>query len=363
MRVRGVFHTLLLYDVAESLNLESLRSRLGPKAERAQPIFPRGTPQYVRLEQPPIVEPGEPFAPDIQGRGAISLKYYGFGAAVVEWEAPFEADWNQVAGEFALWMESADSQPRARRILKNRLDQVAPGVARPTEEWLEETYYVIELRAATAESGAPLSGADLLSGRAADLMQIMRGETAPLSPRAAEEAPLLSLSYYASDLVVVGSSSALVYDSPDEAAATIRVLEYARMQLLEFRYYDGLMTRLLADVYSAQERKRNVLFSRWTLPREAKRVNTIRLDVMELTERIDNAIKFVSDVYYARLYQLAATRMGVSDYRNLVESKLRTVGELYDFMMDQFNEARSFVLELIIVVLFVVEVVIILRQK
>jgi hypothetical protein len=133
--------------------------------------------------------------------------------------------------------------------------------------------------------------------------------------------------------------------------------------LLEFRYYDRLMTRLLADVYSAQERQRNVLFSRWTLPREAKRVNTIRLDVMELTERIDNAIKFVSDVYYARVYQLAAARMGVSDYRNLVEAKLRTVGELYDFMMDQFNEARSFVLELIIVILFVVELLIILRQK
>jgi hypothetical protein len=56
-----------------------------------------------------------------------------------------------------------------------------------------------------------------------------------------------------------------------------------------------------------------VLLSRRTLPREAQRFNTIRLDVMDLTERIDNAIKFVSDIYYARVYRLAATRMGVQD--------------------------------------------------
>ena len=77
---------------------------------------------------------------------------------------------------------------------------------------------------------------------------------------------------------------------------------------------------------------------------------------MELTERIDNAIKFVSDIYYARLYHLAATRMGVPDYRGLVDEKLRTVGELYDVMIDQFNEARSFVVEFAIAILCLLDV-------
>jgi len=84
---------------------------------------------------------------------------------------------------------------------------------------------------------------------------------------------------------------------------------------------------------------------------------------MDLTERIDNAIKFVSDIYYARIYQLAATRMGVPDYRNLVEQKLRTAGDLYDFMVDQFNETRSFVLEFLIVILAVLDVIFLFRGK
>jgi uncharacterized Rmd1/YagE family protein len=78
---------------------------------------------------------------------------------------------------------------------------------------------------------------------------------------------------------------------------------------------------------------------------------------MELTERIDNAIKFVSDVYYARVYRLAASRLGVSDYRKLVDEKLRTMGELYDFMVDQFNESRSFVLELAVAVMALLDVI------
>jgi uncharacterized Rmd1/YagE family protein len=135
------------------------------------------------------------------------------------------------------------------------------------------------------------------------------------------------------------------------------VVEYAKMQLLEFRYYDALMTRLLSDVYDALEAKRNIILQRWSLPRDAERFNTIRLDVMELTERIDNAIKFVSDVYYARIYRVAAARLGVSEYRKLVDEKLRIMGELYDFMVDQFNQARSFVLELAVAVMALLDVI------
>ncbi|HLJ41480.1 MAG TPA: hypothetical protein VKT50_08315 [Candidatus Acidoferrales bacterium] len=134
------------------------------------------------------------------------------------------------------------------------------------------------------------------------------------------------------------------------------------MQLLEFRYYDGLMSELLSNAYAMLERKRSVVFSRWTLPRDAERVNRIRLDVMDLTERIDNGLKFVSDVYYARVHRMAAGRMGVKDYRDLVEEKVRAVGELYDFTVEQFNELRSFVLEVIVGILALIDVIYLFRK-
>jgi hypothetical protein len=60
---------------------------------------------------------------------------------------------------------------------------------------------------------------------------------------------------------------------------------------------------------------------------------------------------------------MAAGKIGVEDYRRLVESKLHTAGELYTFMMDQFHASRGFVLEVMVVVILVIELVFVFRGK
>jgi hypothetical protein len=360
--LRGFFRILLLYDVAEALDLDKLRELLGPRGGTVRRVFPRGTPEYVRFEHAPIVEPAQAIQLDTAERVLCSIKYYAFAVVVVQLEAPFECDWDSLLQQTSRWTDAVNVEPYAREIVRRHLEQLAPAVIKPVEDWLQEDYLVINLEQVQQDDG-PLSGTDLLSAQGQKIAQLVRGELTPLAPSVTEEILQSSLSYYASDLVVIGAAVALVYDRGEDAAATNQVLEYAKMQLLEFRYYDGLMTQLLSDVYTALERRRNVLLSRWSVPRDAKRFNTIRLDVMDLTERIDNAIKFVSDIYYARLYRLAATRMGVPDYRNLVDEKLRTVGELYDVMVDQFNEARSFIVEFAIAILCLLDVIFLLRMR
>ena len=72
------------------------------------------------------------------------------------------------------------------------------------------------------------------------------GETPP-GLRSRAEALQASMSYYPNDLVVVGWNTAFVYDSEAGAESTIRLLEYANSQLLQFRHYDDLLTRELTD--------------------------------------------------------------------------------------------------------------------
>jgi hypothetical protein len=206
-------------------------------------------------------------------------------------------------------------------------------------------------------------GWSLLSARRQEIAQIVWGEERPLSSRETEETFRASLSYYPGDLIVISSSGAFVYDRPEEAVAATQVLEYAKMQLLELRYYDGVMSRALTELYDALERQRSAVLSRWTLSRDARRINRIRLDVTELTERIDNDLKFVSDVYYARIHRLAAKSMGVSEYREMVDEKLRTARELYEFMVGQFNEARSFILELAVAILVLLDLIYLIRGR
>jgi hypothetical protein len=363
MQLRGVFRLLFLYDVAESIDLAKLRALLGARGGSAEHAFPRRTPEYVRFEQAPIVEPAEVVNICAGVSAACPVKYYAFGAIAIQVELPFDTDWNSLVEQGSRWMEAPDVEPRIRELARQRLDQIRPAVSRPTEDWLHETYLIVEIHEARGPEGKQPTADELLTSHGGELVQLIRGEAGPLARRSSEEALHISLSYYPSDLVVIGSHGAVVYDRAEDAAAATQVLEYAKMQLLEFRYYDRFMTRVLSDFYTALERKRNALFSRWSLPREAQRFNTIRLDVMELTERIDNAIKFVSDIYYARVYRLAATRMGVPDYRNLVEQKLHTFGELYDFMVDRYNEARSFVLEVLVTILAVLDLIFLFRGK
>jgi len=247
-------------------------------------------------------------------------------------------------------------------LLAIALKRATPALVRPYKTWLREDYFIVHLPEITAQDGTTLTAADLLASHAREVAQLVRGESVPLSDAERQEVLQSSISYSRTDLLVVGWTGALVYGNTEVAEMTIQVLEYANTQLLEFRHYDGLLTHLLDGVYRSLERKGGVIDA-WRQSREAARLNTIRLDVMELTEKVDNAIKFLSDMFYARLYNLAAAKVGVPDYRALVDQKLRTAGELYRFMVDQFNQTRSFVLELAVVIILIIEFFFLFRGK
>ncbi len=53
---------------------------------------------------------------------------------------------------------------------------------------------------------------------------------------------------------------------------------------------------------------------------------------------------------------------GVNDYRKLVDAKLKTAGDLYEFMVNEFHHGRAFVLELAVVLILIVDLFFILRE-
>jgi len=63
------------------------------------------------------------------------------------------------------------------------------------------------------------------------------------------------------------------------------------------------------------------------------------------------------------LYRLAAQKVGVPDYKDLVTRKIHTAEELYRFMVDQFNQSRAFILELTVVIILVIELVYLFKGK
>ena len=76
---------------------------------------------------------------------------------------------------------------------------------------------------------------------------------------------------------------------------------------------------------------------------------------MDLAKRSDNSLRAPGDMFYARAYRVIAQRIGVDDFRRLLEEKLAAVRESYQFLIVQYNHSRAFTLEVLVVVILVVE--------
>jgi hypothetical protein len=361
-RLSGTFWMLFLYDVCEAIRLEELRAILGAQPAGREPSFRRPTPEYVRFEKPPVVEYLEPLRLESGERLQAQMHYYEYGVVSIELQLPFEFDWRELMRLSSRSIAAPEIEKQAADSVRRSLARARPALVKPYTDWLTEDYYIIQLRPMTKDDGSPVTAAELIAERGEEIAQVVRGEEKRLADDERTEILQTRRSYYPDDLVVIGWTAALVYDTPEGALPVMQLLEYANSQLIEFRYYDEMLTRLLAGVYRSLEKGTGVL-ARWRLAREAGRLNTIRLDVRELTERMDNSIKFLSDMYSARVYRLAAGKVGVTDYRRLVDEKLHTAGDLYQFMMDQFQQGRAFVLELMVVVILVIELVFLFEGK
>jgi hypothetical protein len=325
-----------------------------PPAER-KPAFRQPAPAYVQFERPPVIESMDGLTLSSGLRLSGRITYYDYGVVSLNLELPFTGSWQDLIRLSARWMNEPELDMRAADVIRKHVKRIMPALVDANPYELSEDYVIIYIETVRHE-GEPVTASQLVEHQGDAIAQIVRGEVANFSRTETVEILESRLSYYETDLLVTGWSAALVYDTPEGAVPTIQLLEYANTQLLEFRYYDSVLTRLLQTVYRTLE-KRGGVFAGWRLGREATRINAIRLEVRELTERVDNAIKFLSDMFAARLYRMAAAKIGVPDYRALVEQKLYSAGELYGFMVEQFHQRRSFILELLVVIILLIELV------
>ncbi len=356
--LRGSVLVLIQFDVCEEIRLDELRHIFGARTLE-QPNFKHPAPGYVRYQRPPVVEPIGPLVLESGERLEGQIKYYDYGVLSVVFELPFSGDWDTLVRMGSRWVWDVDFEKHASRIAREKLDRAAPAIVRRyPSDWLSEDYFIFHVREI---AGSP-SASELCTSQGGRIAQIVRGETAQLSEGERNEILQSRISYYPNDLAVIGWNAAFLYDSEAGAETAIQLLEYANSQLLEFRHYDELLTRELGVVYAALDKGTGML-ARWRLARAATKLHTVLLDVNELTERADNAIKFLSDMFSARLYKLAAAKVGVPDYKDLVNQKLHTAEDLYRFMVDQFNQSRAFVLELMVVVILVIELIFLFGGK
>ena len=347
-------YALQLFDVAESIDLAKLTTLLGVRVQPARLEPKPAIPSYVQYQVPPLqIDGGALGIEDLDGF-RVRFKFFDYGVVSLLLARPFSGTWPELAETAYGFTSSATLERRAEVLCRRVIDRVGPALHEPRDRFLAEDYFVF----AITQLDEPLSSDALLQRHGADIAQILRAERELLSAQERDEVIRHRLSYLENDLVVPTWSSALVYDTEAGLQAALEIFEYANSQLLQFRYYDNLVDGRLARIYDDIENAER--WRRWwprKLTHAAHEVQALFIDVTELTDRTENALKLVGDLYTSRLLALVHARLGVTEWRASVQDKLKTLDEIYRFAVEQTGMDRGEVLEVAIVALIVFEIV------
>jgi hypothetical protein len=229
--VSGSVLVLIQFDVCEELRLDQLQQSVNARTQQ-QPSMKHAAPAYVRYQRPPVIGPLEPILLESGERLEGEVKYYDYGVASVIYQLPFSGDWESLVNLASRWVWDIDFASHVEPIVRRKLENVTSAMIKPYQRWLSEDYFIFHVREA---EGAP-TAAELTRDHGLRIAQVVRGDRLLLSDGEMREVLQSQVSYYASDMAVIGWNAAFLYDSTAGAETSIQLLEYANSQLLEFRH-------------------------------------------------------------------------------------------------------------------------------
>lgn len=252
-------------------------------------------------------------------------------------------------------VENEALERQAEQACRRVAERLKHAMTDPRQTALTEDYLVFAIN----ELSRPHTADEIVEHHGDIIASMLRGERAALSRQERDEILRHRISYLATDLVIPTWNAAFVYDTPAGAHAALEIVEFANSQLLQFRYYDDLLDNALASIYANVKKE-----ARWYdaflgrhYARSARQVHALFIDVNELTDRTENALKIVGDVYAARLVTLVGARLGLDRWKTNVSEKLKTLDDIYRFSVEHLSMVRGEVLEMTIVGILVFELV------
>lgn len=349
----GHVTAFFMYDVAEAIDLERVRGLIGGTATAHLTPKPT-TPSYVQYQQPPVTVDGDSVGmPELDGF-RVRFKMFDYGVMSIALNRPIPGAWTELLARGLRWQEDPRLGADAETLCRRLVVRLRAAMTAQREQLVAEDYLVFTV----TDLDQAHSADALIAEHGSEIAQLLRGEREPLSVQEREEVLRHRISYLANDLVVPTWSAAFVYDTEAGAQAALEILEFANSQLLEFRYYDGLLDARLERIYA--QIQRGTTPGSWIsrrFNRAARQVHALFIDVNELTDKTENALKIAGDVYAARVFALAAARLGLDHWKASVREKLKTLDDIYRFAVEQAAMARGELLELTIVLILVFELV------
>lgn len=368
--VKGMEHSLTiasgriylyhLFTIADLVDLARLRQELGVETSVSRFTSRRPSPQYIQFQNPPVtfslgtrsLHP----APDRTVEARVGAKVFDFGVLSLRWEIPFPATWPGLVAEAGHYIDNEAIEFMSRQLLEELRPRLKAALTNPPKDALFEDYTIFYVEAFET----PLSAQELLEQEAASLAQLIRGEQKPLSRSEQQETLRTRVSYFEDDLAIIDWNAAFIYDR-EGGTEHMDTLEFANAELLELRFYDRLLDEQLDAIYHDIGKGQALPAWRSWLRNDPvktlQKLMALTVDVIELTEQIENALKFIGDLYSARVYRAIAERLRLQEWESSIDGKIRIAQQIYEMLADEVNHRRAVALEVIIILLIAFEIV------
>jgi hypothetical protein len=350
----GLLHVYVAFDWGEEIDLDHAR-RLVPTEVHAFPRR-RRTPTSIGYRPPPLRYELAPVALDFPETGPVTAAaeatVFDFGALSLALHVPFRlpaAELSRLAGGLA---DPARLVRTARSALEPLHRQLLPAIQNPLwKDDLSEEYFVFQLPPGEVLPPPP----QLLATCGDWLAGLLRLEAGALSRQEAAEALRLHLGYSPEDLFIPDWAAAVLLDRDCEE--TLQTVEFANLQLLEFRHLDHRLDGRLAAAYRMIHALTRSWLPFWRSHARSLRVlGELKVEANGLFERIGNVLKLVGDQYLARVYHLVSVRFHLDEWEQSIRRKLEVAEGVYRVVSDQTDTYRAEFLEMIIIGLILFEI-------
>jgi hypothetical protein len=350
-----------LFDVADAIDLGAAEKAVSAPASRLR-LEGAQSGSALEFPRPPLhLRLGAREVPLSSGarRAEARAHVFDYGVVSIRYELPIPpgtplAELVPLAEE--LFVDPTPALDRAARREAEELARALGAALERPHEWEGlESYQVFFVR--RFEGGA-CRAADLLAS--APIPELLLGETSETALSRAERDDVLlhHFTYLEDDLAVLHWNSALVVE-PSGVEDIPDLLELATAHLLELRYYDALLDRELHRIYDEIEAGgspvANIFIRRYRkLQRETA---GLLVELSEMIERLENAVKIVGDFYLARVYLSAVRRFRLPAWQETVLRKQKLVADVNDLIGHAADTSRMELLELAIIFLILWEIV------
>jgi hypothetical protein len=281
----------------------------------------------------------------------VTARLFDFGAVSISFALPLPSALGQLP-RFAQELAADTAMAaKARRLLEELAPRLAGCLERQGLNELVEDYYIFHLSALEPPAEADL----LLRDHGEALAAVLAMDAGGLSRRHVEELLRDPISYSPADLVLADWNAAVIHDvDPSDSLAA---LESLNVQLVELRFLDLRLDQALAT-FSTEIYRRGSFFGALRGPhRESiRRLSELTVETSRLSERVENALKLIPDIYLARVHRRGSARLGLEAWERNVQSKLAAVRHLITVLSERSAVRRGELLELTIIFLIALEI-------